>query len=230
MSYVAPKGMTPGVMDPNAGKQLAFTEAEYRDRQDRLRQLMRREGIDLLYVTTPEAVAYLHGFYCGWYKASGPMRYPQVYGTAIHAHSNKMIHFDQPTELSLIHELSVSTDNRFYPHREAKINLRFIMDELQREGLLKGRIGMEFWSYLPNRVVSHMFEDAFRERGCDVVDASAITREVRRVKSPSEIAVMKEALRICDIGHDAILEYARVGKTELEVMGEVTREMMAAGG
>lgn len=230
MSYIAPKGMTPGVMDPNAGKQLAFTEAEYRDRQERLRKLMRREGIDLLYVTTPEAVAHLHGFYCGWYKANGPMRYPQVYGTAIHAHSDKMIHFDQPTELSLIHELSVSTDNRFYPHREGKINLRFIMDELQREGLLKGRIGMEFWSYLPNRVVSHMFEDAFRERGCDVVDASAITREVRRVKSPAEIAVMKEALRICDIGHDAILEYARVGKTELEVMGEVTREMMAAGG
>jgi Xaa-Pro aminopeptidase len=89
---------------------------------------------------------------------------------------------------------------------------------------------MEFWSYLPNRVISHMFEDGFRERGCEVVDASAISREARRVKSEAEIALMKEAIRVCDIGHEAILEYARVGKTELEVMGEVTREMMKAGG
>lgn len=223
-------GMTPGAYDPSTPRELAFSEEEYKARQERLRALMRREGIDLLYVTTPEAVAWLHGFYCGWYKANGPMRYPQIYGTAIHAHSDRMIHFDNPTELPLLMRMSVSRDNRYYSTRDGKTNLRVIMGELEREGLLKGKVGMEFWSYVPNRAISHMIEDAFREHGCDVVDASVITREARRVKSEEELDVMREAIRICDIGHQAIQEYARVGKTELEVMGEVNREMMKAGG
>ncbi len=229
-TFSAPKGMTPGFFDAGAAKRLAFTEEEYRARQDRLRALMRREGIDLLYVTSPDAVAYLHGFFCGWYKAQGPMRYPQVYGTAIHAHSDKIIHFDHPTEAPLLNEISCCPDVRYYPSREGHINLDFILSELGREGLLKGTVGLEFWSYLPNRAISEMFERGFREKGCDVSDASAITREVRRVKSPAELEMIREAIRIADIGHAAIQEYARVGKTELEVMGEVTREMMKAGG
>jgi Xaa-Pro aminopeptidase len=222
--------MTPGMIDVEVERRLAFTEEEYRDRQNRLRALMRRDGIDLLYVTTPEVVAYLHGFYCGWYKANGPMRYPQMYGTAIHAHGDKMIHFDHPTEMPLLREMSVSRDNRYYQSREGAVNLRFILDELKKEGLLKGKVGMEFHSYLPNRVISHMFEDGFRERGCTVVDASAMTREVRRVKSPAEIALMTKAIHVCDVGHQAILDFARAGKTELEVMGEVTHVMMKEGG
>lgn len=223
-------GMTPGAYDPETPQELAFSEAEYKARQDRLRALMRREGIDLLYVTTPDAVAWLHGFYCGWYKANGPMRYPQIYGTAIHAHSDKMIHFDNPTELPLLMKMSVSRDNRYYSTRDGKTNLRFIMDELKREGLLEGKVGMEFWSYVPNRAISHMIEDAFRGHGCDVVDTSVITREARRVKSGEELEVMREAIRICDIGHQAIQEHARVGRTELDVMGAVNHEMMKAGG
>jgi Xaa-Pro aminopeptidase len=229
-SDVATFGMTPGFVDPSLEAQPAFSQAEYKARQDKLRALMRRDGIDLVYVTTPDAVAWLHGFYCGWYKANGPMRYPQVYGTAIHAHSDAFIHFDNPTELPLLRRLSVSRDNRFYSTRDGRINLRFIMDELARSGLLEGRVGLEFWSYLPNRVISQMTEEAFRERGCQVVDVSAMVREARRVKSPAELAVMREAMRICDVGHQAVLHYARVGKTELEVAGEVYREMMKAGG
>ncbi|MGF7162565.1 Xaa-Pro aminopeptidase [Rhodoligotrophos appendicifer] len=223
-------GMTPGVTDPNAVPELAFSEAEYKRRQDTLRALMRREGIDLLYVTTPDAVAWLHGFYCGWYKANGPMRYPQIYGTAIHAHSDAMIHFDNPTEAALLKTMSVCKDNRYYTTRDGKTNLRFIMGELEREGLLKGTVGMEFWSYVPNRAISHMIEDAFRENGCEVKDASVIAREARRVKSAAELDVIREAIRICDIGHQAILEHARVGRTELDVMGAVNHEMMKAGG
>jgi len=126
--------------------------------------------------------------------------------------------------------MSVCKDNRYYTTRDGQINLRFIMGELEREGLLKGTIGMEFWSYVPNRAVSHMIEDAFREKGCDVRDASAIAREARRVKSEAELEVFREAIRICDIGHRAILEHARVGMTELDVMGAVNHEMMKAGG
>ena len=48
MVSTAPRGMTPGIIDVEVEHRLAFTEEEYRDRQNRLRTLMRRDGIDLL--------------------------------------------------------------------------------------------------------------------------------------------------------------------------------------
>ena len=93
-----------------------------------------------------------------------------------------------------------------------------------------GTVGMEFWSYVPNRAISTMFEGGFRAEGCNVVDASALMREVRRVKSPAEIAHIEKAMEICDIGIQTIVNNLREGVTELELFGEVTAAMMKAGG
>ncbi len=225
-------GLTPGSVELDAMGEpmLAFPEAEYRDRIRRVRELMAEARIDLLWVTAPDAVCWLHGYYASWYKAQSPMRYPQCYGTAIHVDHDNFIFFDNPTELGITAQYSISKDNRWLPSREAAPNLDFIMNELEAEGWLKGNVGMEFWSYLPNRAISTMFEGAFRARGCNVMDASAITRRARRVKSPAEIAAIEEAVRICEIGHRTIRENLRPGITELDLFGQVTAAMMAAGG
>ncbi len=230
ISHAYAQGMNFGVMDANSPKRYAFTEEEYKSRQDRLRELMRRDGFDMLWITTPEAVCYLHGYYSGWYKSNSPMRYPQCYGTMLDAHSDRMIHFDSPQEVPLLNELSVCKDNRYYPAREGAPNLEFIMNELRKEGLLHGTVGMEFWSGVPNRAISEWFEAAFRKEGCTVKDCSAIVREVRRVKSPAELEVMREAIAICDVAHQAILENGHAGMTELELQGIVNLAMNRVGG
>ncbi len=225
-------GLTPGAFDASAAgtPDLAFTKEEYLSRIDRVRALMDRDGIDLLWVTTPDAVCWLHGFSASWYKANAPMRYPQCYGTAIHRESGRFIHFDNPSEHPVLAFTSISEDNRFLPDREAEPNIRFIVDELQAQGWLKGSVGMEFWSYVPNRAISSMFEGAFLAGGATPRDASALLREVRRVKSPAEIAAIEKAMEICDIGHRAIQEHLEPGMTELDLFGKVTAAMMAAGG
>jgi len=225
-------GLTPGRFDPGTAPppDLAFSREEYAARAATLCSLMRGAGVDLLWLTTPEAVAWLHGLTLMWYKANSPMRYPQCYGTAVHAPSGRFIHFDNPTELPALYDKSASTDNRWLPDREAAPNLEFIMDELEQEGWLGGTVGMEFWSYLPNRAISTMFEGAFLSRGCKVIDASAIARRARQRKSPQEIAYIEKAMEICDVGHRAILDLLRPGITELELFGEVNARMMAAGG
>ena len=226
------KGMTPGYFDPSAvvDIQHPFELSEYKARLDRVKQLMARDNIDLLYVTTPEAVCYLHGYHACWYKANSPMRYPQLYGTAVHVDSDRFIHFDNPTEVPLLARTSISNDNRYFSTRDCKQTLEFIMKELRTEGWLKGTVGLEFWSYLPNRAVSEMMERAFREEGCHVIDGSRIMREARRIKSPQEIKYIEEAVRIADIGHKTIQEKLRPGVTELEMLGEAMRAMMANGG
>jgi Xaa-Pro aminopeptidase len=157
------------------------------------------------------------------------MRYPQTYGTAIHVDSDDLIHFDNPSEFPLLTKHSVSQDNRFFSAREAAPNIAFIIGELKAKGWLGGTVAMEFWSYIPNRAISTMFEGAFLAEGCRVVDGSAIVRRARLVKSPAEIAYIEKAVALADIGHETIRKSLRPGITELELFGEVTRDMMAAG-
>jgi Xaa-Pro aminopeptidase len=224
-------GLTPGTLDawPPELRALAFDPEEYRDRLRRVRTLMAAEGVDLLYVTTPDHVCYLHGYVASWYKANSPMRYPQLYGTAVHVDHDEFIHFDNPSELPVLTKTSVSTDNRFFPSREAEPNLAFIIRELKARGWLGGTVGMEFWSYVPNRAISEMLERAFLAEGCRVVDASPVVRRARRVKSPREIAYIEQAVALADIGHATVRRHLRPGVTELELYGEVMRAMLAAG-
>ncbi len=225
-------GLTTGPFDAAAFGEitLAFSREEYLGRIAKLRAAMLDEGIDLLWVTTPEAVCWLHGFAASWYKGNAPMRYPQCYGTAIWAHDERFIYFDNPTEEPVVARTSISEDNRWLPDREAEPNLRYIMDELAREGWLGGTVGMEFWSYVPNRAISTMFEGGFLAHGGQVVDASAMVRRARRVKSAQELAYVEKAMEICDIGHQVILGNLRPGITELDLFGQVMAAMMAAGG
>ncbi len=229
-------GLTTGAFDPTLvdHHEISFTVDEYQARQAALRDLMRRDGIDLLYVTNPDLVCWLHGFRVGWYKGNAPMRYPQCYGTALHVDHDTVIHFDNPTEETVLASTSVCTDNRFFATREPEPNLAFVVDELRSSGWIDPsaatRVGLEMWCYLPNRRISEMTEAAFRSAGCDVVDASATVRATRRVKSPAELAYIEEAVRVAEVGHQAIIDTARPGMTELAVFGEALRAMAAENG
>jgi Xaa-Pro aminopeptidase len=225
-------GLTPGVMEPWPAElaDIAFPPHEYRRRLDVLRKAMAEARIDLVYLTTPDCVAWLHGYVASWYKSNGPMRYPQLYGTAVHVDHDHFIHFDNPTELPVLGKTSVSKDNRFFPSRDAAPTLAFVMGELKAMGWLGGTVGMEHWSYLPNRAVQTMIEGAFLAEGCRVVDCSALARRVRRVKSSYEIAHIEKAVELADIGHETVMRVARPGVSELELYGEVMRDIMAAGG
>jgi Xaa-Pro aminopeptidase len=227
-SYV---GMAPGEFEtlPEEARDLAFPPEEYRARLRKVRALMAEQKIDLLYVTTPEHVCWLHGYFASWYKANSPMRYPQLYGTAIHVDHDDFIHFDNPTEHPVLAKTSVSTDNRFFQSREASDNIPFIVGELKAKGWLKGRLAMEHWSYVPNRAISTMLEGAFLAEGCQVVDGSRILRQARLVKSPAEIAHIEKAVGFADIGCQTIVKHMRPGITELDLFGEVTHAMMKAG-
>ncbi|MEQ9490199.1 MAG: Xaa-Pro peptidase family protein [Alphaproteobacteria bacterium] len=225
-------GLAPGVFEPlpDEDKAIAFEPEEYKRRLTRVREEMAARKIDMMFVTAPDHVCYLHGFLASWYKAHSPMRYPQMYGTAVHVDHDRLIHFDNPSELPVLAKSSVCEDIRFLPSREAAPNLAFIVDQLAKEKWLNGTVAMEKWSYVPNPAISAMFEGAFLSQGCRVVDGSEIIRKVRLVKSDAEIACIEKAVEICDIGHRKLKDTIQPGITELELFGEVTNAMMAAGG
>ena len=84
--------------------------------------------------------------------------------------------------------------------------------ELERNGRLQrmGIVGMDAMS----ATVYWALEDAFSS--IEMVNANALLTELRLLKSPSEIACLKESARIADIGYEALMAACVPGNTELQ--------------
>lgn len=220
--------IAPGTPKPD----LPFSGDEYEDRLRRLREVMEQEQIDLLYMTAPDSMGYLHGYSNRYLKGHSSTRFPPFAGTAIHVDHDHMIHFDSDNEVALLFATSLVEDIVFIPDLASLDEaLSTIMGRLGAEGWLQGTVGMEFWSHVPNRAVSEVLEAAFLKAGADeVVDVTRAVRSIRRVKSAQEIAYIEEATRIADAGHEAAKEILRPGITELEAYGELIRVMTKEGG
>lgn len=210
--------------------ELAFSLGEYKERLHRIRERMAKDKVDLLYLTAPESLCYVSGYQAEWYQAQSPKAWPPTSGIAVHVDHDKFIMFDTLSEQVMLRYVTVATDARIFPIHQRRDGIPFIIEELRKDGWLKGTVGFEFHSYRPNPAVSRRFVDAFEAAGMKVADGSDILREVRWVKSPQEMACIEQAACIADVGHKRVLEVLRPGMTELEVYGEVIRAMAAAGG
>jgi Xaa-Pro dipeptidase len=209
--------------------EVPFGREEYAERIERIRIAMEAGNIDLLFVSAPEGLYYVSGFLSNWYQAQSPMTWPPTSGIAIHRESGRTIHFETEAEETLVQFTSVSTDLRIL--RGGGISMiEFITAELTDMGWLLGTVGLEMFSYRPNRGQSELFEAALTSAGARVVDATNILRNVRRIKSYRELEYMREAGRFADIGMAAARDALKVGATELDVHAEMTYAMIKAGG
>ncbi len=214
-----------------------FSREEYADRLDRTRRLMEEAGISMLVVTSPEGMAYLHGYALRWYRAQSPLEWPPFIATVVHVDFDHMIHFDSLGERVPLARTSVVDDVRYFPEREwdASLGARnsdlvFIGSELAAAGWLTGSVALEKHSYLPHPAYSQAIEEMFRSRGRDVVDGSHVMRDVRRRKSAQELAYIEEGAAIADIGLQRVQSLMAPGVTELDLWAELVHAMGRAGG
>jgi Xaa-Pro aminopeptidase len=210
---------------------LAFSPEEYKERLQRIRERMDKEGIDVLWLMAPESLYYVSGYKCIWYQAQSPKSWPATSGIAVHRDRDDFILFDTPSEAIMCRFVTCANDIRIFPMGGRRDGIGFIVEELKAEGWLSsGTLGMEFHSYRPNPVISKRFRDAFEDAGAKVTDGSDILREVRWVKSPAEITYLEKAAEITDIGLEAAKKTIGPGVTELDVYSEMTYAMGRAGG
>lgn len=207
-----------------------FSTQEFADRLTRLRRKMADARIDMLYLMAPESMYYLSGYQAEWYQAQSPQQWPASSAIAVHVDHDHFILFDSEREAVLGRIFTRSVDTRYFPRDALRGSADFVVQELKRANWLNGTVGMEFWSYRPNRVVSHRLEDAFTAAGAKVVDGTQLLRDLRWVKSAAEVECLKEAARIANIGMAAAKATIGAGVTELEVYGEMVGAMARAGG
>lgn len=210
-------------------QELGFGIGEYHDRHRRLREAMSAVGIDVVYLSSPEAICWATGYQAEWYHGQAPTQWPAFSGVAVHVDHDDWLHFETQDELLLTRITSVSRNIRIGSDTDL---LESVLDGLKDVGWLGDGVvvGLEFSSYRPNRAQSDLFQGAIESTGASTVDATGLTRGVRRVKSSQERAHVRTAQRIADVGMQAARDSLAPGVTELDVYAEIVYAMAKAGG
>ncbi len=227
--------------------EVAFPEKEFQERLKKVQDVMKREAIDTLYLTSPESMYYLTGYNACWYKAAAPEPWQEVMatGVAVNANSNQPMLFDIPDEEDVAYTTTVGAKIKIindipgsemygkefqYEASENKGFLDLVVDILNGEGWTRGVVGLELGCYRPNPRVSQMLRTKLENQGSKIIDGTKVVQEVRTIKSPLEMYYIEVASRIADIGYKAAFDATEPGITELELHGIMTLAMQKAGG
>lgn len=227
-------GLAGGVGYENDGP--PFSREEYARRLARVRELMTEDGLDLLYLTSPESICYMTGYRSVWYQAQSPKEWTSISGVAIHVDHEHLIQFDAPEDESVLQKTSIADRYLLFRGGDrttamvSEVQIEFLLAELGAAGWRGGTVGVERWSYRPVRPVAEALEAGFRGAGYRVADGTDVIRAARVSKSAPEIACVVEAARIADAGFRAAAAALSPGITELELYGEAIRAMCADGG
>lgn len=208
----------------------AFSLAEYESRRRRLQAEAAGAGIDLLVLSSPDAMCWLHGYQSRWYRAQSSLRWPPFQCTVMHVESGAIAVYDVEHHHYLLRRTSVAEDLRLATDDDGTAVLDFTMADLKARGWLSGRVGLEMHSHVPNRATSEVVEAAFERHGCHVVDASVQTRAVRLIKSAAEIEMIERAAAVCDAGLVSLRDQVVPGMTEKQAWALMVSAMAEAGG
>lgn len=201
---------------------LPFTNAEYRDRANKVRNEMRKCGVDTLFVSSPANLTYLTGYDSRWYRRSTPT------GLAINTDDERLIFFDDVSHQGL---LEAGTGiirhgalfSRFRDVTQHDWIYRNTCDDivatLKGLGWLKGVAAVEHWALAPGGVALRHIELRMAEAGAAIKDGSWIVDDVKLIKSARELEYIEEACRIADAAIEAVKSEFRPGMTEIQVQG-----------
>jgi Xaa-Pro aminopeptidase len=121
----------------------AFDRAEYAGRLHRLRQAMSEAGVDVVFLSRPESMCWLHGYTARWYRHGGAPEWPALTTSVVRADRDEVLHFDFGGEEELLLATSVCRDVRIYPGEAVADVLAFLVRELTSAGWLEGLVGRE---------------------------------------------------------------------------------------
>jgi Xaa-Pro dipeptidase len=194
----------------------AFTVDEFKGRVARVQKVMAERQLDALLVTRPSNVYYLTGFRSlGAGLAAGM---GQIHAALVPASGTPTL-FVRALETKAA-EKYCWTDAEPYPDYEdvyAAIAKRLPADAR--------RVGIEHLEITALQL--RRFQQA-----CPVVevrDVSMLVEQFRRVKSPRELALMRDAARLANLGLRAAVEAVRDGVRVSTMIAEATRVMYDAG-
>ena len=199
---------------------LHFTRDEFAARQRRAREEMAKAGLDGLLIFRQESMYYLTG-----YDTSGYSMFQGMYLGA----DGALALLTRSADQRQAHLTSVIEDIRIWTDREGADPAGELRDMVADYGGRGKRIGVEYHAYGLTAQRGKMVDAAFAGF-CELVDASDLVRLLRLVKSPAELAYLREAGRLVDAACEVSLRMTVPGASVGAIYGEMMNTIMRGDG
>jgi Xaa-Pro aminopeptidase len=200
-----------------------FTAEEYAQRRAKVRQAMGAQGIDGILVTNPADVYYLNGYDQIWQS------YLNIIGVFLPAGEDRALFLDNDGHLVLQDTTPEIGEVEVLPRGPAASHVPLVADAIAARGWARGRVALQPWAYGPHPSLIEAIGARLAEAGAKITDGSTLVEDARLVKSPAEVAVVREAGRIADRAMAAARDALEPGLRETEVDAVLTAELMRGG-
>ena len=180
---------------------------------------MSEAGLDLLLVVDPRNLNYLIGFAAKSYQEFQCLLFPREPGPL-----TMLCRLAEVTEVS---DLTLADVVHGYAGRFPEDPIEALAALIKQEGFASARIGLEIPSYFLS--VRDYLKIMAALGDATVVDATGLILAFRLVKSARELALIRRAAQIADSALLSTIEKITAGMSELEVVGELYRALLAGG-
>ena len=195
---------------------MPFSAEEFAARTAKARDGVAMRGLDALIITTPENIYYLTGYSTPAYYSTQALVLP-VEGEAFL--------FTYVVEAEVVRKVAVVKAFATYGPTDEPVPV--LAASIRQHGLASKRIGLEMSSWFFSVALYHELVEALRDT--TIVDGSGIVEALRPVKSPAEIACIREGAHAANVAMQAAFETAVPGKTENDVAGAIYDAGIRAG-
>lgn len=195
-----------------------FNRAEYQRRQDQVLAQLAPHGVDAIAVT-----AHSHQEYLSGYDGSGDYFGPFP---LILAPGHPMAYVVRRYDEDAVRAASVI--DHIVPYTHLRDAAKVWASTLRDMGLANATLGLELdaWNLAPADVARLQTELP----GLRVVDVSGLVARVAAVKSPAEIATMREAMRLTELAVECFYGGLTEGVSEAALRQSMDAAVEAAGG
>ncbi len=200
-----------------------FPTEEYAERRRQVRAAMAREGIDGILVTGAADVNYLTGYDQIWHS------YLNIIGIFLRADEESTLFFDNDGHIVLQSTTPDIGEAVVLPRGTAASHVPLIADAIQKRGWAKGRIALQPWCYGPHPSLLAAIGERLAAAGAAITEGSTLVEDERLIKSPREVAVMREAGRVADLAMAAARDAIQPGLRETDVDAALTAALMGNG-
>jgi len=195
----------------------AISEAEYKQRIERVRKAMSKRKLDALYLTNGTSMFYLTGY--SFISTERPAALVVPADGRIAFLGPRLEEEHVPMATRLIEDVKTYLD---YPGEKHPIE--HFVEFLREMGLAKKRVGtdsrsgaMSLWGYKGPPLAKKLSEAKF-------VDASELVPNMRLVKSEQEIQMIRESAKWANLAVSLLQEYTSEGLWDVEVSLAATRD------
>ena len=189
----------------------------HRIKQERVQRVMEKAGYDALLFFKAEAARYVTDFYV---KGFRPFMEPEYVVLIPRGKPPVVGHTSGSDDLRIRYKSDIA-DARKLPAVQdwAKVIGEMISDY----GLQNARIGTDLMPFMVHEGLKSRFQ------GLTIENAAKIWIEITAVKHDLEVALIRESVRVADLGMKAAIDAIRPGLHEFEVAAEAEYAMRKAG-